>query len=52
MMKAPKQKKLKSNPLDDKYDQLNCDINTLDKKSNEFKMIEKYLDNSKDYRKI
>lgn len=47
-----KEDKITKNPLDEKYDALNCDLNTLQPNSEEYKMIETYLENSKDGRKL
>lgn len=47
-----KKKKAATNPLDDKYDALNCDLSSLAESSEEYKMIETYLDNSKDGRRL
>lgn len=41
-----------SNPLDEKYDALNCELATVQPGTEERKMIEKYLDNTKDGRKL
>lgn len=38
---------LKPNPLDEKYDKLDVDLTLLDRKLNEFKIIEQYVQNTK-----
>ena len=50
--KAKKEKEvdvnaLPRNPLDDKYDTLNCDLTVLPKNSKEFAVIEKYIANTR-----
>ncbi|CAH1797246.1 unnamed protein product [Owenia fusiformis] len=49
--KAPKKKaeSTKPHPLDEKYEMLNTNLTLLNKKSEEFKIIETYLENTKGY---
>ena len=46
------QAKLDRNPIDENYDKLNCEIKTLNDKDEEFKMISKYLENSRNGRNL
>lgn len=50
--KKQPQKKLATNPLDEKYEALNCQLEVLDSKSEERKIVEKYLENTKEGRKL
>jgi poly [ADP-ribose] polymerase len=54
IVKAKKEgkKKEETNPLDDKYDALNCDLTTVADGTEERKMVETYLDNTKDGRRL
>lgn len=45
-------KKLTKNPIDENYDSLNCEMKTLKTSHDEYKMVEKYLENTKDGRKL
>ena len=40
------------NPTDEKYEQLNCDIKTLKAKDDERVMLEEFLSNTQDGRKL
>ncbi|TNV79748.1 hypothetical protein FGO68_gene2208 [Halteria grandinella] len=42
----------KVNPLDEKYAQLNCQLTTLKSTQDEFKMIETYLNHTKEHNKV
>ena len=42
----------KVNMIDQNYAKLNCDIKTLDEKSAEYKLIEEFLNNTKDHQKL
>ncbi len=50
--KAPANKKNAKNPLDEKYDALKCELVALDEKTEERKMVEQYLENTKESRKM
>ena len=51
MMKY-KDEESKENPIDQKYDALNCKISVVKKDSEERKMVETYLDNTKETRRL
>lgn len=50
--KAAKKAKNAKNPLDEKYDALNCNLVPLDERTEERKMVEIYLENTKESRKM
>jgi hypothetical protein len=49
-LKTRKTKKVKAkqipNPIDENYENLNCDIDPLEKESKEFKLVHEYLKNT------
>ena len=40
------------NPIDENYESLNCDINPIEKGSKEYKLLEEYLENTANGRKL
>ena len=52
IIQPKKDKKLKTNPIDDNYESLKCKLTTLKEKSAEHEMISQYLDNTKDGRRL
>lgn len=42
----------KTNPLDEKYDALNCKLTVVEKDSSDWKMVDTYLENTKDSRRL
>jgi len=55
-LKTRKTKKVKTkqipNPIDENYENLNCDIDSLEKASKEFKLVHEYLKNTSNERSI
>jgi len=47
-----KEGKKTKNPIDEKYEALNCDLKTVEKGSEEVKMVEQYLENTREGRRL
>ena len=45
-----KKRKINKNPIDENYESLKCDVITLDEESDEYQMINTYLQNTRDGR--
>jgi poly [ADP-ribose] polymerase len=52
ILKSMKPPKIATNPIDEKYDALNCELAVVKEGTEERKMVEKYLDNTKDGRTL